>query len=105
MSVFSGLVVIARLGLAADAQPIRFKTHLDLLPVEPGNFGTRGKLFAGFRKVELYRFEQFGFSEEPILSVISLRVSAALEYLEGAQCNQMEYVLGMFEKFMNGYEI
>jgi hypothetical protein len=34
-----------------------------------------------------------------------MHVPAALENLKGAPGNQIEYVLCMFEKFMNGYEI
>ena len=41
----------------------------------------------------------------PILSVVSVHASASLKNLKGAASNQMEHVLCMFEKFMNGYEI
>jgi len=94
------------LGFSADAQPARLETHSDLLPVESRNFGACGKLFARFREVELYGREQLGFREKPVRPVVSVDASTALENLEGALGNQIEYVLCMFEEvFFNGHEI
>jgi hypothetical protein len=73
--------------------------------VESRKFGARGEPFSRFREVELHGGEQLGLREKPILPVISVHVPAALENLKGAPGNQIEYVLCMFEKFMNGYEI
>jgi hypothetical protein len=105
MGVLLRLLVFQELGFSADAQPARLETHLDLLPVESREFGARGEPFSRFRDVELHGGEELGFREEPILPVISMHVPAALENLKGAPGNQIEYVLCMFEKFMNGYEI
>ena len=45
----------ARLSFSTDAQSARFETHLDFLPVESRNFDARGKVFSGFREMELHR--------------------------------------------------
>jgi hypothetical protein len=55
MGLLFRFVVFAGLGFSTDAQPMRFKTHLDLPPVESRNFGACPQLFARLRKVELHR--------------------------------------------------
>src|ERR1700688_2434074 len=45
MDMFSRMKIFAWLGLSTDAQSAWLKTDLDLLPVEPRNFGACGKLF------------------------------------------------------------
>jgi hypothetical protein len=105
MRVFYRLTVFVGLGFSTDAQSARLEAHLDLLPVEPRKFSACDKVFAGFGNVELHRLEEFGFCEKPILSVVSVHASPALENLKGALGDQIEYVLRMFEKLMNRYEI
>jgi hypothetical protein len=105
MGVLFRFLVFQGLGFSADAQAARLETHLDLLPVESRKFGACGKLFAGLREVELHGGKELGFREKPIFPVVSVHASTGLEHLEGTPGNQIEYVLCMFEKFMNGYEI
>ncbi|MGC1727432.1 MAG: hypothetical protein WA755_18825 [Candidatus Acidiferrales bacterium] len=103
MNMFSRLMILERLGLSTDAQTARLDADLNFLPVEPGDFGACQKPFAGFGNVKLDGREQLRLGEKPILAVMSVHTSAALENLKGASGNQIEYVLCMFEKFMNGY--
>jgi hypothetical protein len=105
MDVFPRLAVLAKRRFSADPQPARFDADLDLFPGEPRNIGSCGKIFAGYREIKLHGAKYLGFREIPILLVVSMHVSATLENLEGATCNQVEDVLGVFAKFMNRYQI
>jgi hypothetical protein len=105
MGMFFRFLVFQELGFSADTQSARLEAHLDLLPVESRKLGACGKPFSRFREVELHGGEEFGFREEPILPVVSVNVPAVLENIIGAPGNEIEYVLCMFEKFMNAYEI
>jgi hypothetical protein len=52
-------------------------------------------------------FAGFGLSTDaqPTRLIVSVRAPPGLENLKGPQGNQMEYVLSMLEKLMDGYQI
>src|ERR1700689_2101109 len=105
MGMLSRFAVFAGLGFSADTQPMRLDTDFNLLWVESRDLRADSEVFARFREVELRGCHEFRFREKPIFAVVSVRVSETLENLKGPPSNQMEHVLRMFEKFMNGNEI